>query len=178
MGPCTPFYPDVPKVLVHAVGSPPREHFSSWGSLAPCKALTLHCTASEGNRNPSLSPGILPAGAQPTGDGSGVLLHPMNLPHFSPKQGGRAGTFLLGGAGMMALGTQTGGVQQQTCVLDGKSDHGWGSDSGQVLGLQKSLCSLGCVPRLKPHAQSSLQCCYSGCDRACATSSLGTALLS
>lgn len=50
------------------------------------------------------------------------------------------------------------------------------SGSGQVLGLQKSLCSLGCVPRLKPHTQSSLQCCYYGCDRACATSSPGTAL--
>lgn len=41
MGPCTLFYPDVPKVLAHATDSPPWEHFSSWGSLALCKAL--HC---------------------------------------------------------------------------------------------------------------------------------------
>lgn len=71
--------------------------FQFLGSLAPCKVLTLHCTASEGNINSSLSPAILPAGGQPTGDGSGVLLHPMNLPDFSPKWGGRAGDLSIKG---------------------------------------------------------------------------------
>lgn len=97
-------------------------------------------------------------------------------PRLLSRAGGRAGTFLLQGAEMMALGTQTGGGCSRKPVCWMERLIMAVSGSGQVLGLQKSLCSLGCVPRLKPHTQSSLQCCYSGCDRACATSSLGTAL--
>lgn len=123
--------------------------------------------------DPSLSPAILPAGPHP----AGVALESSST-HEPPRPLSKAGREGRGPfcAEMTALGTQSGVVQQQTCVLDGNTDHGWGSHSGQVLGLQKSLGSLGRVPRLKPHAQSSLWCCYSGCDRGRATSSLGTAL--
>lgn len=69
MGLCTPFYPEVPKVLVHVTDSHLWEHFGSWGSLAPGKALTLHCTAREDSTNPALSQASSLVGLSPQGMG-------------------------------------------------------------------------------------------------------------
>lgn len=99
--------------------SPLWEHFNSQGRLAPHKALTLHRAVNEGNIDTSLSRAI------PSGDRSGVVLHAMSLPEFTPEQGGKAE-----GPPVRGMWERwhweprfTSAVANPACVLDGRTDY-------------------------------------------------------